>query len=295
VEGTLLPPLVNRILVVHSMATETERPAPSPDERVLADDRVAALGRLVAIVDRLRAPDGCPWDRKQTLATMAPCLIEEAYETLEAIERGRDAEIAEEAGDVLMVVALIARIAQDEGRFDLASSANAIADKLVRRHPHVFGDVRADSADAALASWESVKREERAGKKEDASALAGIPAALPALQRARRVCEKAVAAGFRWSDASEAVAKIAEEERELREALEGGDPARIEHELGDVLLAGAFAASYLGLDPEKLCRDALRRFESRFREMEGALESPLASHSKETLLAAWAKVKSSGT
>jgi MazG family protein len=271
------------------MATEPEHPALPADERVLA------LGRLLAIVDRLRAPDGCPWDRKQTLATMAPCLLEEAYETVEAIERGRDAEIAEEAGDVLMVVALIARIAQDEGRFDLARSANAIADKLVRRHPHVFGDVRADSADAALASWESVKREERAGKKEDASALAGVPAALPALQRARRMCDKAVAAGFRWTDASEAVAKIAEEERELKEALALGDPARIEHELGDVLLAGAFAAAYLGLDPESLCRSALRRFEARFRAIESALPGPLSAHPREELLAAWAKVKSGGT
>jgi MazG family protein len=265
---------------------------PRPDPHL--DPRIGALERLVAIVDRLRAPDGCPWDRKQTLATMAPCLVEEAYETVEAIDRGDDAATAEEAGDVLMVIALIARIAQDEGRFDLARSATAIADKLVRRHPHVFGDVRASDAEAALASWESVKRKEREGRKEDASALAGIPIALPALQRARRVCEKAVAAGFRWSDAGEAVAKISEEERELKEALAGDDRSEVEHELGDVLLAGAFAAAYLDLDPEKLCRDALRRFEARFREMETRL-GPLSAHPREALLAEWAKVKSSGT
>jgi len=275
------------------MTKTTEHEGSRTDPR--PDPRIAALERLVAIVDRLRAPGGCPWDRKQTLATMAPCLIEEAHETVEAIDRGDDAATAEEAGDVLMVIALIARIAQDEGRFDLASSAGAIADKLVRRHPHVFGDVRADSADAALASWEKVKREERAGKKEDASALAGIPVALPALQRARRVCEKAVAAGFRWSDAGEAVAKIAEEERELKEAIASDDRAEVEHELGDVLLAGAFAAAYLDLDPEKLCRDALRRFESRFREMERRLGGPLSAHPREALLAEWAKVKSGGT
>ncbi len=285
------------MLIVHPVSTEPEhassRPDPRPDLR--PDPRIGALERLVAIVDRLRAPDGCPWDRKQTLATMAPCLVEEAYETVEAIDRGNDAATAEEAGDVLMVIALIARIGEDEGRFDLARSANSIADKLVRRHPHVFGDVRADSAEAALASWESVKQKERAGKREDASALAGIPIALPALQRARRVCEKAVAAGFRWSNASEAVAKIAEEDRELAEALRGDDRSRVEHELGDVLLAGAFAAAYLDLDPEKLCRDALRRFESRFREMERRLGQPLSDHSRESLLAEWAKVKSGGT
>lgn len=274
---------------MHPVSTEPEQASSH------SDARIAALERLVAIVDRLRAPDGCPWDRKQTLATMAPCLLEEAYETVEAIDRGDDGATSEEAGDVLMVIALIARIAQDENRFDLARAANAIADKLVRRHPHVFGDVRANDADAALASWESVKRKEREGKKEDSSALAGIPIALPALQRARRVCEKAIAAGFRWSDASQAVAKIAEEDRELAEALRGDDRSRVEHELGDVLLAGAFAAAYLDLDPERLCRDALRRFESRFREMERRLGQPLSAHSRESLLAEWAKVKSGGT
>ena len=271
--------------------TSSKAPEPAAHD----DPRVLALARLVGVVDRLRGPDGCPWDREQTLASMAPRLLEEAYETLEAIDRGDDAATAEEAGDVLMVIALLARIAQDDDRFDLARSASAIAEKLVRRHPHVFGDVRADSADAALASWESVKRKEREGRQADASALAGIPVALPALQRARRVCEKAVAAGFRWSDASEAVAKISEEERELMEAFAGDDRSRVEHELGDVLLAAAFAAAYLDLDPEGLCRDALRRFEARFRAMEGALPKPLSSHSREALLAAWAKVKTAGT
>jgi MazG family protein len=257
------------------------------------DPRVVAFARLVGIVDRLRAPDGCPWDKKQTLASMAPCLVEEAYETLEAIETGRDVDVAEEAGDVLMVVALICRIAQDEGRFDLARAAAAVADKLVRRHPHVFGDVRADSAEAAIQSWEAVKKSERSAKKEDDSALAGVPATLPALQRARRVGAKAVAAGFRWDDADGAIAKVAEEVAEFQEALAGGDRAHIEHELGDVLLAAAFAGVYLDLDPERLCREAIRRFERRFRAMEASIAKPLAERSLEELLAAWARAKSS--
>jgi MazG family protein len=270
-------------------------PAP-PKSADASDPRVLALARLVGIVDRLRAPDGCPWDKKQTLASMAPCLVEEAHEALEAIELGRDADTAEEAGDVLMVVALICRIAQDEGRFDLARSAGAIADKLVRRHPHVFGEIRAGSAEEAVASWEKVKKQERSGKKEDDSALAGVPVSLPALQRAQRVGAKAVAAGFRWSNAEGAIAKLAEEHEELREALSGGDRGRIAHELGDVLLAAAFAASYLDLDAEKLCRDAVRRFESRFRSMEGALAKPIAEHSLPELLAAWSRAKAaSGT
>ena len=264
----------------------------SPPKPAAPDDpRVLALARLVGIVDRLRAPDGCPWDKKQTLASMAPCLVEEAHEALEAIELGNDADTAEEAGDVLMVVLLICRIAQDEGRFDLARSASAIAQKLVRRHPHVFGEVRAGSPEEAVASWEKVKKSERAGKKEDDSALAGVPVSLPALQRAQRVCAKAVTAGFKWSSAEGAVEKLAEEYAELREALAGGDRGRIAHELGDVLLAAAFAAAYLDLDAEKLCRDAVRRFESRFRSMEGGLSKPIAEHSLPELLAAWTRAK----
>jgi nucleoside triphosphate diphosphatase len=193
-----------------------------------------------------------------------------------------------------MVVALICRIAQDEGRFDLARSASAIADKLVRRHPHVFGEVRAGSPEEAVASWEKVKKSERAGKKEDDSALAGVPVSLPALQRAQRVCGKAVAAGFKWSSAEGAIAKLDEEHEELREAIAEGDRAGVARELGDVLLSAAFAASYLELDAEKLCRDSLRRFEGRFRRMEGALSKPMAAHSLEELLAAWARAKASG-
>jgi len=270
----------------------TPRTAPRPPAPASTDDpRVRALARLVGIVDRLRAPDGCPWDLKQTLASMAPCLVEEAHEALEAIELGRDAETAEEAGDVLMVVALICRIAEDEGRFDLARAAGAIADKLVRRHPHVFGDVRADTAEAALESWEAVKKAEREQKAEDSSALAGIPVSLPALQRARRACEKAIAAGFRWTSAQDAARKLEEEQRELAQALEGSDRSRIAAELGDVLLSAAFLAAYLDLDPERLCRDALRRFESRFRRMEGGLARPIADHALEDLLAAWNRAK----
>lgn len=262
---------------------------PAPD--LYSDPRVAAFARLVGIVDRLRAPDGCPWDRKQTLASMAPCLVEEAHEALEAIETGGDAETAEEAGDVLMVVALICRIAQDEQRFDLSDAASTIAEKLVRRHPHVFGDVTANSAEEALKSWESVKKRERSDKREDDSALAGVPVALPALQRADRVRAKAVAAGFRWSSAEDAVSKISEEHGEFLEALAKKDRATVEHELGDVLLSAAFAAGYLELDPEKLCRDAVRRFERRFRTMEKDLSGSIAGRPLEELLSAWARAK----
>lgn len=268
------------------------------------DARVQALERLIAIVDRLRAPDGCPWDKKQTLESMAPHLVEEAYEMLEAIEAKRDADTAEEAGDVLMVVTLISRIAEQGGRFDLATAANTVSDKLVRRHPHVFGEVKVDSADQVVTNWEAIKKAERGEKAVDDSALAGVPIALPALQRAHRISGKAVSAGFRWSSVEGAWEKLVEEQGELEEALsESGwmhdagaaaDPAaraRVEHELGDVLLAGAFLATYLKMDPEKLCRDAVRRFERRFRAMEEKLDRPMSEQSLESLLAAWTEAK----
>ena len=267
--------------------------------------RAEALERLLQIVDALREPDGCPWDLKQTVPSMATYVIEEAYELVEAIEREDDAATAEELGDLLMVLALICRIAGEAGRFDIAGAADGIREKVVRRHPHVFGDREAEDAEAALASWEAVKREEREQAEVDSSALAGLPVALPALGRAARVSEKAVAAGFRWDDAAGAWAKVEEELIELREALEGSDLAaakvrfegavkeRVEAELGDLLMAGAFFAQYVGLDPERACRAALRRFEERFRRMEEELDGPIDAHALPQLTAAWEAAKRS--
>lgn len=271
------------------------------------DPRLASLGRLLSIVDRLRAPDGCPWDRKQTVESMGPYLVEEAHEALEAIERQGDSEITEEVGDVLMVACMIARIAEEAERFDIGRAAEAISDKLVRRHPHVFGETEADTPDEVLKNWEAIKQDERKEKDVDASALAGVPVALPALQRADRICGKAVSSGFRWTSVAGAIAKVREEHGELTEALEaaglhesdelpGGElRTRVEDELGDVLLSTAFLASYLRLDPEALCRRAVRRFEDRFRTMEGALSAseakPLAEHSLDELMAAWEAAK----
>ena len=283
-----------------SAASHTLEPAPG----TLNDPRVRAFARLVEIVDRLRAPDGCPWDRKQTVDTMAPHLVEEAHEAVEAIETKKDGATAEELGDLLMVVALIAKIAEEGGRFDLATVGRAVSDKLIRRHPHVFGEVQVDGAEAVLANWEAIKKKEREGKEEDASALAGVPANLPALHRAARLCGKAVSAGFRWSDVGGAVEKLAEEHAELVEALakSGLDRdakapatreqrAHVEHELGDVLLAAAFLAQYLDLDPERLAREAARRFEGRFRAMERALGRPMKDLPLPELVAAWQRAK----
>lgn len=268
------------------------------------DPRALALARLLSIVDRLRAPDGCPWDKKQTMLTMAPHLVEEAHEALEAIENGSDEQIAEEAGDVMMVVALICRIAEEAGRFDMARSAHAISDKLVRRHPHVFGEVKVDSADQVVANWEAIKKTEREEKQVDASALAGVPVSLPALQRAQRICGKAMSAGFRWDTVAGAVAKLREEQRELDDVLRDSgldrdekapataeQRARVEHELGDVILAAAYLAKYLDLDAEKVTRAAIRRFETRFRSMESGLARPMKDHTLAELMTAWESAK----
>jgi len=286
------------------MSAEAPRPRPLELPEPIGDARTDALRRLIAVVDRLRAPDGCPWDLEQTLASVAPHLVEEAHEVVEAAEAGADEHVAEEAGDLLMGIVLLSRIAEQEGRFDLARVAEGVSEKLVRRHPHVFGEARADSADAAIANWEAIKRREREGKAQDTSALAGVPVALPALQRAARLAAKARAAGFRWTDAGGALDKLVEELRELGEAFAAADAssapaegiagpqrAHLEHELGDVLIATAFLGSYLRIDPERAAREALRRFERRFRALEADVGRPLVECSLDDLLAAWRGVK----
>lgn len=252
----------------------------------------------------MREPDGCPWDREQTAVTMAPSLIEEAHELQEAIDDDDSEEIALEAGDVLMNVALICRIGMEAGQYDLAQAAHAVSDKLVRRHPHVFGDVNADSSDEVLQNWEAIKKAERQEKQQDDSALAGVPKALPALQRAARVCQKAVSAGFRWSSVEGAIKKVEEEFAELTEHLTDDvrasvktpklEPAQrdaIEAELGDLLLASAYLGQYLGVDPERACRLAIQRFERRFRALEEAADAPLKEMNESELVDLWQAAK----
>ena len=275
-------------------------PAPVPAD----DPRLSALAELMAIIDRLRAPDGCPWDLEQTEASMAPYAVEEAHELAEAITEASAQAAASEAGDCLTVLMLICRIAEQGGRFDLGGAARSASEKLIRRHPHVFGTATAGSAGEVLESWEDIKRRERADANEDTSALAGVPKGLSALHRASRVCQKAVAAGFHWEDARGALGKVEEELEELLEVLPEAslrssarpqlDPAvraRVEHELGDLLMASAFLGGYLQLDPEAMCRAALARFEARFRNMEGQFDGPLSERSLKEMMAAWVQAK----
>lgn len=249
-------------------APKAARPLEEPEP--IGEPRTNALRRLIAIVDRLREPDGCPWDRSQTLESIGPHLVEEAHELLEAIEAGADEDIVEEAGDLLMGLVLLARTGAEAERFDLAAMAHAVSDKLIRRHPHVFGGTPAGSAEEALGRWEAVKREERAARKNDASALAGVPVALPALQRAHRLRGKAVAAGWTAEGESAALEEVETRLGGLRAAIETEDREALERELGEALLAAAFLGGEHRIDPERALRGALRGFEAGFRRKEAS-------------------------
>jgi MazG family protein len=226
--------------------------------------------KLVGLMQRLLAPDGCPWDREQTLATLVPYLVEETYEVVDAIAEGTVADHREELGDLLLQIVFQSELRFGEGAFGIDDVARGIVAKLVRRHPHVFGDVVAKDADAVLGNWAKLKAAEKAEKGKH-GALDGIPRSAPALLRATRAGEKAGAVGFDFANAEQPRAKVDEELRELDEARRRGDRAEMERELGDVLFAVTNLGRKLGLDPEQALRDATDRFAGRFRHLESAL------------------------
>lgn len=227
---------------------------------------MAHLDDLVALVGRLRRE--CPWDREQTHRSLAPHLIEESYELLDAIEGGADAPLRDELGDLLLQVLLHAEIARERGAFGLEEVAAALSAKLIARHPHVFGDAAVGGAEAVKENWEKLKlREGRA------SVLDGLPAGLPALLLAKRVQEKAAAVGFDWKRAEEVRAKVAEETGELDAKIAAGDRAGIAEELGDLLFAVTNHARFLRVDPEAALRDAVGKFRERFRYVEEGLRA----------------------
>ena len=230
------------------------------------------MRRLLEIMDKLRDPGGCPWDREQTMRSLTPYLLEEAHEVIEAIEAGDGAHHKEELGDLLFQVVFQARIAREEGKFDFADVCDAIAEKLTRRHPHVFGDVEVSGSREVVKNWERIKADERKQKgQEPRSAIGGVPVSLPALVRAERLTEKAGAVGFDWPDARSVLAKVREELAELEQAMEAGTPAQVEHELGDLLFAAANLGRWVKAHPEEALRGTLRRFESRFHHVEREL------------------------
>lgn len=337
--------------------------ASRPDDPSPAADAGAPFQRLVEIMRILRSPGGCAWDREQTVASLRPFVLEEAYEVVEAMDRGDRAALCEELGDLLLEAVFVAQVCAEDGDFTIADAAEAVTAKLIRRHPHVFGDVGraggtlaaadlpdrasrpesgdgADTADrpgsaadpaanAGPASggldssrgpdssdrgaradlspaevkrqWERIKREERAAAAGDGTApgrratlLDGIPEALPSLLRASRIGARAANVGFDWNEPAQVIDKADEEIAELRAAIAGGDPARIEEEMGDLLFTVANAARKLRVDPESALRTANAKFTRRFRAVEQRLEDrglTLHDASPEELEREWEAVK----
>jgi nucleoside triphosphate diphosphatase len=242
----------------------------------------------------LRDPDrGCPWDKEQTFATIAPYTIEEAYEVADAIARGDFAGLPGELGDLLFQVVYHARMAEEAGRFGFADVAHGIADKMVRRHPHVFGDAAVRSATEQTEAWEAVKKAERATRAEN-GVLAGVPTGLPALARAAKLTARAARVGFDWPDAAAVLAKLDEEVAELRAELPDARPERLADEVGDLLFVLANLARKLDLDPEACLQQANLKFSNRFNAVEQASADAgktLPEMSLEEMEDWWQKIK----
>jgi tetrapyrrole methylase family protein / MazG family protein len=236
--------------------------------------------KLVAVQARLRAPNGCPWDREQTHQSLRTYLIEEAYEVLEALETGDDAKFAEEMGDLLLQIVFHSQIAREEGRFTVAEVIREIHDKMIRRHPHVFGKTRARDSAEVLRNWEQIKAEERrasakrsdskpgAGDAKEVSLLDGVSRALPATLEGFQLTRKASRMGFDWKEVGGVFEKLLEETDELKSASKGQDHLRVEEELGDLLFAAVNLSRYLKIDPEIALKKANAKFSRRFRAME---------------------------
>jgi MazG family protein len=253
----------------------------------------------VALIARLRAPGGCPWDREQTHASLKPMTIEEAYEVLEAIDAGDDEHLAGELGDLLLQVVFHSQIAAEQDRFTVHDVARKVSEKMVRRHPHVFGTDTADTSAQVLRNWEAIKAEEaRArGAAPDGSLLDPVSRGLPAVMEAYQLTTKASRVGFDWPDAASVMAKLEEEMGELREAVAVGEAegARVAEELGDLLFAAVNVARLLGHDPESVLKAANRKFRRRFRHVEDGLRARGRSPAESTLAemdALWDEAKS---
>lgn len=227
------------------------------------------FAKLIEIVAKLRSPDGCPWDRAQTPQTIAPYLLEETHEVLQAIEEGDDGELRDELGDLMLEAALLARMAEERGAFSITDSLEAICAKLIRRHPHVFGDEAGRPIDSEGVSkrWVEIK----AAEKPDRSALGGVPRSLPALHRAKRVSEKAAGVGFDWPGALEVLDKVEEECAELRAAIAQKNAEASSEELGDLLFALVNLGRHLSVDAERSLHQTTDKFERRFSHVEKRL------------------------
>jgi len=250
--------------------------------------------RLLDIMHRLRGPAGCPWDREQTRTSLKPYLIEEAYEALEAIEADSVDGLREELGDLLFQVVFHAEIGAERGEFTMADLLVRLGEKMIRRHPHVFGDAQVQTPDQALTQWEAIKQREAEGQGRRRSVIDGVPRALPGLVRAQRIQSKAARVNFDWPDARAAWAKVEEEAAEASAALAAGDRRQIEEELGDMMFSLVNVARLASLDAEEALQRAIEKFRRRFVTMEDDLNArgtSIASVSPEELERSWQAVK----
>ncbi len=245
---------------------------------------------IVSLARRLRAPGGCPWDREQTLGSLRAYVLEEAYEVIQAIELGDTDELIEELGDFLFQVVFISQIASEEGTFDIGDVTQRLHDKLIRRHPHVFGEKKAKDAAEALRTWNTEKLKEKKGKPD----LEEVPRAMPSLMRAQRVGEKAARSGFDWSDASSVLAKVKEELAELEREMEAGEKNRSREEWGDLVFSVVNLARHLDIDAETASHGAIEKFVERFSRFEEKArngEKEMNALSMEQMDEIWEEVK----
>ena len=251
-----------------------------------------AIATLRQIVHRLRAPGGCPWDREQTHESLIPHLLEEAYEAADAIRSGDPVLMCEELGDLLLQPVLHAEIAAETGAFDLDQMARALTEKLIRRHPHVFGESDADTSDAVLAQWDVIKRAEKG--QQDTGFLHGVGGGLPALMRAQKLQKKAARVGFDWKEVEPVLAKVQEELAEVTEALAGGGKDAVEEEIGDLLFSVVNLARQAGVQAEAALAAANEKFTRRFHHMEARLKERgigLEEASLEQMDRVWEEIK----
>ena len=270
-----------------SSRRDTERPAAG-----------AAFERLVETMRTLRSPEGCAWDREQTLASLRPFVLEEAYEVVDAIDRGDLTALREEIGDLLLEAVFLAQVAEEQGAFEVRDALDSVCSKLVRRHPHVFGAGKKSGPPLSAADvkrqWEAIKADERSTAGREPSALGEIPDSLPALLRAFRLGKRAATVGFDWTTPAAVEAKVREELAELRDARADGTAQEVEEELGDLLFAVANLARHHDVDPEAALRAANRKFGARFRALEQSFRdrgTELRDASPADLDAAWRRVK----
>jgi len=226
-----------------------------------------SLEDLLEIMAKLRGKDGCPWDKKQTHETLKTYLLEETYEVIDAIDRKDTQDLVEELGDLLLQIVFHSQIGKERDKFDIIDVISGVCEKMIRRHPHIFGDVKVDGEKEVLVNWESIKRREKCEKSQTESMM-DVPEAMPALMRAFKIQEKAARVGFDWDDIDGAMDKLIEELKELKEVYKGNNGDRIRDEMGDVIFAAVNVARFLHIDPELALRDATIKFIKRFEYVE---------------------------